>query len=167
MPNMKKLLVFVALLGLVGGLGKYGHMFWRESMSRAVGAATAAQEIKHQRDILKLKSNHKKELDQLSKKSSKKVDKLIRKHKGELAKAKTRERAKAKVQRAVGAIPLVGVGAFALFEKLEFENWKTENPRGTFEQYSLEIGNEVNQILQEEYSEYYEEYKELFMVFDK
>ena len=164
---MKRMIIFFVILGALGGAGKYGYEFWQESISKAVVAATTAQEIKHKREISKLKSKHKKEIDQISKKNSKKVNKLIREHKGELAKAKTRERAKAKVQRAVGAIPLVGVGAFALFEKLEFENWKSENPEGTFEQYSLEIGNEVNEILKEEYSEYYEEYKDLFMVFEK
>ena len=159
---MKKLLIVFVLLTLLGAAGKFGHMFWQKSVSNAVGTAITAMATKHKTAISKLKSQHKKELGQLRKKNAKKIDKLIRKHKGELAKAKTKERAKAKVQRAVSAIPLVGVGAFALFEKLEFENWKAENPEGTFEQYSLEIGNEVNEILQEEYREYYEQYKDLF-----
>lgn len=164
---MKKILTVLSVLGFIGVSGTYGYALWQESISKAVLVATTMQEAEYRKELSKLKSKHKKELDKLTKKNSKKVDRLIREHKGELAQAKTRERAKAKVQRAAGAIPLVGVGAFALFEKLEFENWKSENPQGTFEQYSLEIGNEINEVLKEEYGDYYEEYTELFMVFKK
>ena len=164
---MKSTLIIISLLAVLGVGGKLGYEFWLKSISSAVSLASTAMATKHKAEVSNLKSKYEKEIKQLKKKSSEKVNKLVRKHKGELAKAKTKERAKAKVQRVVSAIPLVGLGAFAIFEKLEFENWKSEHPNGTFEQYSLEIGNEVNEILQDEYGEYYEQYKELFTNFKK
>lgn len=161
---MKWLISLGIFLALIIGALKYGFSVYKSHLSDAIATSTLAAQAQCKTKTTKLHAKHKKELTQLRKENSKKLNRLIKKHKVELAKTKSKERAKAKVQRAVAAIPVMGVAAFALFEKLEFENWKTENPNGTFEQYSIEIGNEVNQILQNEYSEYYNEYRELFSI---
>jgi len=80
-------------------------------------------------------------------------------HKKEVAKVKFKERAKAKVQRAVSAVPIMGIAAFSIFEKVEFDNWQKENPGGTIEEYSRKIGKEVKELLANEYSEYSEGYQ--------
>ena len=45
-------------------------------------------------------------------------------HKKQIAKVKLKQRAKAKVQRGVAAIPILGIGSLAAFEALEFKEWQ-------------------------------------------
>jgi len=125
----------------------------------------------------KLKKSHEKEMTNLDKSQLKKEktlkeghknkeNKLKRSHKNDLAKLKTRERAKAKVQRAISAVPILGVAAFSIFESQEFNSWKAEHPDGTLEEYSKEIGEAVSQLLREEYSEYHEEYMRFLEIWE-
>ena len=81
------------------------------------------------------------------------------KHKREIAKVKAKARAKAKVQRAISAVPFVGVVAFGTFETMEYNAWKEDNPNGTLTQYTQETTDEINALFNEEYREYKEEYQ--------
>lgn len=71
------------------------------------------------------------------------------KHKKDILKTKIKERGK----RVLTAIPVAGLVAFGWFEKLEYEEWKHDNPDGTPEQYTDEIGDLVYEIA----ASYYED----------
>ena len=126
--------------------------FWKNSLTIAARSATTAAikntKLKHQ--ISKLKDNHRKE-----------INKLKKDHKKDIAKIKSKARAKAKVQRVISAVPVIGIGAFGAFEKIEFDNWKSENPEGNFEEYSMEISNDVNELLANEYQIFQGKYSEI------
>ena len=133
---MKKIAIITITALLLGGIAK-GYTFWKESLANAALAAVASEKLKHKKEVARLKRNHQKKL----------------------AKVKARERAKAKIQRTLSALPIMGVAAFGLFEKLEYDAWKKENPTGTFEAYTDEITFEMHEVLRTEYQEYYEEYQ--------
>ena len=71
------------------------------------------------------------------------------------------------MQRGVAAVPIMGIAAFGLFEKIEFDNWKKEPPRGTMEEYTAEIGEAVNELLRDEYQEYHQEYEKLLFIWQE
>ena len=135
--------------------GMKGYSFWQESMANAALTAVASEKLRQKKEVTKLKKSH-----------AKKINKLKLKHQKRLAKVKARERAKAKIQRTVSAMPIMGVAAFGLFEKLEYDHWKKENPTGTFEAYTDEITLEMNEVLKEEYQEYYEEYQKFLSKYE-
>jgi len=112
-------------------------------MEKTAKQAAVLASAKHAKNTLTLKAKHKKEISQL---------KL--KHKKDIARVKVKQRSKAKIQRAVAAIPVAGIASLAVFEKLEFDDWKTDHPSGTFAEYSDEITQTVNELLMEEYQEY-------------
>lgn len=137
---MKKTIVMSALLFFFISLGFEGYKLYKQSISKAVSSALAMQTLKHQKKVQQLKLKEKKKI----------------------AKIKTKARAKAKIQRAIAAIPLIGIAAFGAFEKMEFDEWKKENPNGTFEAYSIEMKNEVEALFKDEYKAYYDRYKQFF-----
>lgn len=143
---MKILSITIVIALVLGGIK--GYSFWQESLANAALTAMASEKLKHKKEVSKLKKSH-----------SKEIDKLKRNHQKKLAKVKARERAKAKIQRVVSAVPIMGVAAVGLFEKLEYDNWKKENPTGTFEVYTDEITFEMNEVLRTEYQEYYAVYQ--------
>ena len=150
---MKKIsIIIIIALVLVSG-GMKGYSFWQESLKNAALTAVASEKIRQKKKIVKLKKSH-----------AEKINKLKLKHRKRLAKVKARERAKAKLQRTLSAMPIMGVAAFGLFEKLEYDHWKKENPTGTFEAYTDEITLEMNEVLKEEYQEYYEEYQKFLSI---
>lgn len=55
------------------------------------------------------------------------------------AKTKMRTKAQARMRRILVAIPFVGIGLVGYFEKQDYEEWKAENPEGTFEDYTCEV----------------------------
>jgi len=114
----------LVISGLVG-TGYQAVTFWQQSINQAVASALASQQLKHKREI---------------------------------AKVKAKARAKAKVQRAISAVPFVGVVAFGTFEALEYKEWKQDNPNGTLAQYTQETTNEIEALFDEEYREYKAEY---------
>jgi Ca2+/Na+ antiporter len=116
----------------------------------AMQAAIVAS-AKYVKKTITLKAKHKKEIAQL---------KL--KHKKDIAKVKLKQRSKARIQRVVAVIPVVGVASLAVFEKLEFDDWKTDHPNGTFSEYSDEIAQTVNELLVEEYQEYGKYYQDFW-----
>ncbi|HEY9190191.1 MAG TPA: hypothetical protein VIM88_04940 [Sulfurovum sp.] len=132
---MKMISITIVIALLLGGIK--GYSFWKESLANAALAAVASEKLKHKKEVARLKRNHRKKL----------------------AKVKARERAKAKIQRTLSVVPIMGVAAFGLFEKLEYDEWKKENPTGTFKDYTDEITFEMNEVLRTEYQEYYAEYQ--------
>ena len=150
---MKKISIILIMALVLGGMK--GYSFWQESLAKAVVTAVTSEKLKHTKEISRLKRSHAKE-----------IAKLKRNHQKRLAKVKARERAKSKIQRTLAAMPIMGVAAFGLFEKLEYDHWKKENPTGTFEAYTDEITFEMNEVLKEEYKEYYEEYQKFLSIYE-
>ena len=107
--------------------------------------------IKNKKDIIRLKAKHKKEIAEL---------KL--KNKRDVAKIKLKARSKAKIQRVVSVIPVAGLAAFAVFENMEFEDWKKDYPEGSFEEYSRQTTEAMQTLLEEEYHDFSENYGALF-----
>jgi hypothetical protein len=150
---MKKISIIIIIALVLGGMK--GYSFWQESLASAALTVVASEKMMHKKEVAKLKKSH-----------AEKINKLKLKHQKRLAKVKARERAKAKIQRTVSAMPIMGVAAFGLFEKLEYDQWKKENPTGTFESYTDEITLEMNEVLKEEYREYYEEYQKFLFQYE-
>lgn len=151
---MKKISIIIIIALVLGGIK--GYSFWQESLANAAMTAVASEKLRQKKEVAKLKKSH-----------TEKINKLKLKHQKRLAKVKARERAKAKIHRTVSAMPIMGVAAFGLFEKLEYDHWKKENPTGTFEAYTDEITLEMNEVLKEEYQEYYEEYQKFLSKYEK
>lgn len=74
-------------------------------------------------------------------------------HRKELARVVARTKAKARLRRALVAIPVVGAGAAVAFETQDFREWQAENPDGTFGDYSCEVAalsaEVVDEVLQD------------------
>ena len=66
-------------------------------------------------------------------------------HKKDKVKIKVKERGK----RLIAAIPIAGIVAVGWFEKNEYEEWKLENPDGTFDEYSSEMTNAISEVAYE------------------
>lgn len=150
---MKKTAMILTIVLILGGIK--GYSFWQESLAKAALSAVAVEKLKHRNELARLKKSH-----------AKKISKLKRNHQKRLAKVKARERAKAKIQRTLSAMPIMGVAAFGLFEKLEYDHWKKENPTGTFITYTDEITLEMNEVFQEEYQEYYKNYQKFLSTYE-
>jgi len=150
---MKKISIIVIIVLLLGGFR--GYSFWKESLANAALKAVAVEKLRHKKELSWLKKSHAKE-----------IAKLKRSHQKKLAKVKARERAKAKIQRTLSAMPIMGVAAFGFFEKVEYDHWKKENPTGTFETYTDEITMEMNAVFKEEYQSYYESYQKLITKYE-
>jgi hypothetical protein len=140
-PMRSKILLFMVVGVFSSTLVVFNFVI--NKMEETAKQAAALASAKYAKNTLTLKAKHKKKISQL---------KL--KHKKDIAKVKVRQRSKAKIQRAVAAIPVAGIASLAVFEKLEFDNWKTDHPSGTFAEYSDEITQTVNELLMEEYQEY-------------
>lgn len=71
----------------------------------------------------------------------------------EVKKAIARTKAKARMRRAVIAVPLVGIAAVAWFEKTDFDEWQDDNPDKDKDDYVCEISTIsveiVDEVLQE------------------
>jgi len=151
---MRKIFIIIIIALVIGGIK--GYYFWQESLANAALTAVTSEKLKHKKELSRLKKSHTKE-----------IAKLKRNHHKKLAKIKARERAKAKIQRTLSAMPIMGVAAFGLFEKVEYDHWKKENPTGTFEAYTDEITLEMNEVLKEEYQEYYESYQKFLSIYER
>ena len=75
------------------------------------------------------------------------------KHKKNILKTKIKERGK----RVLTAIPIAGLIAIGWFEKLEYEEWKQDNPDGTPEQYANEVASLVYEVAESYYEDIMEE----------
>lgn len=116
---------------------------------------------KHQQELQLLKENlnkkHQQELqlakDDLNKKHQDALKVLKHQQLLEIMETKLTARAKTKIQRSVAAIPLVGLGFMAYFEKIEYEEWKKDHPNGTVEEYSQEVYTKSQELLDREYAD--------------
>lgn len=74
-------------------------------------------------------------------------------HRKTIAKAVVRTKAKARLRRVMVAIPIIGIGLAAEFERRDYTQWQGENPDGTMQQYSCEVATYsaevVDEVLQE------------------
>ena len=50
-------------------------------------------------------------------------------HRQQLARAVARAKAKARLQRLIVAVPVIGAGAIVYFEERDYRDWLEENPR--------------------------------------
>lgn len=69
-------------------------------------------------------------------------------------KIKAKARAKAKIQRGVAAIPMIGLASLAVFEKMEFDDWKKDHPDGTPEEYARQLSETTQELFNEEYRDF-------------
>ena len=70
-------------------------------------------------------------------------------HRKQLAKAVAKTKAKARLRRAIVAVPLVGAGAIAYFEKQDYREWLEKNPEGTRKQYACEVASLTAEVVDE------------------
>jgi len=74
-------------------------------------------------------------------------------HRKQLTKEVTRTKAKARLRRAVVAVPIAGIAATAYFEEQDFQEWLIENPDSTRREYACSIATlsaeVVDEVLQE------------------
>ena len=66
-----------------------------------------------------------------------------------VAKAVMKTKAKARIRRAVVAIPVVGIGAIVYFEERNYKEWKVENPDGTRQEYGCEVVEATALVMEE------------------
>lgn len=74
-------------------------------------------------------------------------------HRKQLARAVAKTKAKARLRRAIVAVPFLGVGAIAYFEEQDYRDWKEENADGTRQHYACEVAlltaEVVDEVIQE------------------
>lgn len=134
--------------------------------------------IKYEKDIAELNEKHRIELKKLQIANEilvieheKDVAELIKKHLTEKILIKSKARAKSKIQRGVSAIPVIGLASLAIFEKMEFDDWKNDHPNGTSEEYAHELYETSQELFKKEYHDF-EKYadqmsKTIQQLFDK
>lgn len=70
-------------------------------------------------------------------------------HRKQLAKAVAKTKAKARLRRAVVAVPVVGIGAVTYFEEQDYREWLEEHPDGTRQQYSCKEASLSAEVVDE------------------
>ncbi|MGK8234331.1 conserved exported hypothetical protein [Roseovarius sp. EC-HK134] len=70
-------------------------------------------------------------------------------HRQQLAKAVAKTKAKARLRRAIVAVPIAGIGAIAYFEEQDFREWLEENPEGTRQAYACEVAALTAEVIDE------------------
>jgi len=70
-------------------------------------------------------------------------------HRKQLARAVAKTKAKARLRRAVVAVPIAGVGAIAYFEEQDYQEWTEQNPEGTRRQYACEVASLTAEVVDE------------------
>ena len=119
---IKKLLILIMLAGMPASWIIFDNIL--NQTKAASATAIVASELKHQKDIIRLKAKHKKEIAQLKLKNKKNI-----------AKAKMKERSK----RLVASVPVVGTVLLLWAGKDEYEDyqeWLNDNPNGTADKYA-------------------------------
>lgn len=66
-----------------------------------------------------------------------------------IAAAVARTKAKARLRRMAVAVPIVGLGLVAEFERRDFLEWQEENPEGTYGNYGCEVAAVSAEVLDE------------------
>ena len=70
-------------------------------------------------------------------------------HRKQLAKAVAKTKAKARLRRAVVAVPIAGVAAIGYFEEQDYQEWLEDHPEGTRQQYACEVASMTAEIADE------------------
>ncbi len=70
-------------------------------------------------------------------------------HRQQLARAVARAKAKARLQRLIVAVPVIGAGAIVYFEERDYRDWLEENPEGTRQQYLCEMSALTAEVIDE------------------
>lgn len=70
-------------------------------------------------------------------------------HKKALSKQEAKLKAKARLRRAVVAVPVVGAGLVLYFEEQDFQEWLDENPEGTRVEYACEVATYSAELVDE------------------
>ena len=70
-------------------------------------------------------------------------------HKKQLAKAVSKERAKARLKRMIVAVPVVGTGAAIGFEANDLSTWLKQNPDKTADDYGCEVAVSSAEVIDE------------------
>lgn len=68
-------------------------------------------------------------------------------HRKQLTKAVAKTKAKARLRRAVVAIPIAGIGATTYFEEQDYQEWKLQNPEGNRKEYACEIAGLTVEVM--------------------
>ena len=71
------------------------------------------------------------------------------KHKADLKKAISKEKAKSRIKQTLIAIPFIGSAVFATIELNDFRSWQRENPDKTKIDYACENANASIEVLNE------------------
>ena len=66
-----------------------------------------------------------------------------------LAEQKAKLKAKARLRRAIVAVPIVGAGLIFYFEEQDFQEWLTENPDGDRAKYACEVATYSAELVDE------------------
>ena len=70
-------------------------------------------------------------------------------HRKAIAAAVARAKAKARLRRLAAAVPIVGIGAVAEFERRDFLAWQEDNPDGTYGEYGCEVATISAEVMDE------------------
>ncbi|MDA7550340.1 hypothetical protein N8760_00755 [Rhodobacteraceae bacterium] len=80
-------------------------------------------------------------------------------HKKQMAKAVSKEKAKARLKRLIVAVPLVGTGAALAFEANEMNTWLEENPGKSSTDYGCEVASSSAEVMDEVLAELPEKFR--------
>ena len=80
-------------------------------------------------------------------------------HKKQMAKAISREKAKARLKRLIVAVPLLGTGAAVAFEGNDLKVWLEENPDKSATDYGCEVASSSAEVMDEVLAELPEKFR--------
>ena len=80
-------------------------------------------------------------------------------HKKQMAKAISKEKAKARLKRLIVAVPLVGTGAALAFEANDLKVWLEENPDKSPTDYGCEVASSSAEVMDEVLAELPEKFR--------
>ncbi len=70
-------------------------------------------------------------------------------HRKALTRAIMKTKAKARLRRAIVAIPIVGIGAASAFELSEYREWQEQHPDQDYTDYACEVGILTSEVIDE------------------
>ena len=80
-------------------------------------------------------------------------------HKKQMAKAISKEKAKARLKRLIVAVPLLGTGAAVAFEGNDLKVWLGENPDKSATDYGCEVASSSAEVMDEVLAELPEKFR--------
>ena len=80
-------------------------------------------------------------------------------HKKQMAKAISKEQAKARLKRLIVAVPLLGTGAAVAFEGNDLKVWLEENPGKSATDYGCEVASSSAEVMDEVLAELPEKFR--------